>query len=298
MRATVPTRPATSVKASVTVPASMVGAVEQAWALEPGSLSVFEIEDGGRWSVELISADRPNTANLATALALAAASAGEAAPDLELEVLPAVDWLAQSYAAFPPIAVDRFWIHGTHVDHRPPASTVPITVDAATAFGSGEHPTTAGCLAAMARLAKAWSPRHILDVGCGTGILAFAACKVWRRPVLATDIDPEAVRVTRFNARINGLGQQVESCVSPGYAYRRIAERGPYDLIVSNILAGPLTRMAPDLARHLAPGGYAILAGLLTHQKRQVLHAHQSQGLVLVGHVQRGAWPTLIVRRP
>ncbi|MGH6979877.1 MAG: 50S ribosomal protein L11 methyltransferase, partial [Stellaceae bacterium] len=163
----------------------------------------------------------------------------------------------------------------------------------ATAFGTGEHATTRGCLLATDHVKR--PPRRILDMGCGTGILAIAAAKLWHRDVLATDIDPESVRVTRVNAKVNGVANAVRAEISPGYRHREIARRAPFNLVLANILARPLMDMAPDLARVLAPGGMAVLSGLLARQEAAVLAAHRAQGLYLVTRIALEGWHTLVV---
>lgn len=279
-----------------TVPAPLLPAIERIFSDGFVSLSVFEAETVDLLAVEACATEPPDRAVLETALDVAAAAAGLPSPPIEIERLPATDWLTASYAAFPPLTIGRFHIHGSH-DHGPvPAGKIGLCIDAATAFGSGEHPTTAGCLTAIDRLALKGRARQMLDMGCGTGILAFAMARRCGRPVMAADIDPESVRVARLNTRINRLQGKVRTILSAGYADPAIAAQGPYDLIVSNILARPLCRMAGDVRRHLAPGGVAILAGLLDRQEAQVLAAHRAWGLHLTARIRVGVWPTLILR--
>src|SRR5205814_982299 len=169
------------------------------------------------------------------------------------ERLPERDWLAENRRDFPPQRIGRFFIHGSHWHGRAAPSSIPIEIDAATAFGTGEHPSTRGCLLALDRLARRRRFRRPLDIGTGSGILAIAAAKRLRRPVVAGDIDPEAVRVARHHARRNGLASRARFLRTAGYR-RRALRRHKYDLILANILARPLALMARDLKRTLAPG--------------------------------------------
>ncbi len=283
-------------RVAVTVPQRYADAFEEAFADGFTAVSAFEGEDGN-WTVEAFAREKPDAGPLGIRVALIAGAVGIEEPALSLEKLPETDWLAASYKAFPPIRIGRFYIHGSHIDERVPPSSIGLTIDAATAFGTGEHPTTHGCLQAIERLSKRIRVKRALDMGCGTGILAFAIAKSCGCPVLAADIDRESVRVAGVNARVNRVADRVSALISDGYRHPMIGERGPYDLIVSNILARPLARMACDLAAHLAPGGTAVLAGLLAHQECQVLNAHRAQGLALVGRIPVKGWPTLILRK-
>lgn len=266
-------------------------------AAEVAAVSSFELEEGGAWLIEATAVEAPDTSRLATRLALLAASLGVAEPVLTVEPLPATDWLAQSYHGFPPLRAGRFFLYGSHIQTPPPPGCYPLRIDAATAFGTGEHETTRGCLLVLDRLCRGRRPSHALDMGCGSGILALAMARAWRVPVLAVDIDPESVRVARFNARRNGLAPWVRVTGGNGYANPEVRAGRPYPLIAANILARPLARMAPALARHLEPGGTAVLSGLLARQERLVVAAHRAQGLRLVSRLRRGDWMTLVIRR-
>ena len=280
----------------LTVPAALAPAIERVFDDGFASLSVFEVDETGTVAVEACATDMPDRAMLEAALAVAAKAAGLTPPPLQIERLPSTDWLAASYAAFPPLTVGRFYIHGSHDPGPAPAGKIGLCIDAATAFGSGEHPTTEGCLIAIDRLARRLRPRRLLDMGCGTGVLAFAMARRLGRPVVAADIDAESVRVARVNTQVNRLRGRVRTILSAGYDNPAVAAGGPYDLIVANILARPLCRMAGDLRRHLAPGGTAVLAGLLDRQEAQVLSAHRAVGLHLTARIRVGVWPTLILR--
>lgn len=251
--------------------------------------SLFEA--GALWRVEGLSRRKPDIALLDVALALVRQDG--APPAVRLEKMPVRDWLAENQAGFPPIRAGRFFIHGSHWQGRVPQGAIPIVIDAATAFGTGEHATTQGCLAAIGRMAR--RPRRILDIGCGTGILAIAAAKRWRLPVLATDIDPEAVRVARINAHRNGVANLVRVEEAASYRHAEIRRRAPFDLVFANILARPLVAMAPSLRHMLAPGGIAVLSGLLARQEATVLAAHRAQGLYLHRRFTLEGWHTLVV---
>jgi len=266
-----------------------------------GAVSVFEIGEvvadrPARWRVEAY----PDAPLLDTALeirlALVAAGAGGRLLRIGQERLAERDWLAENRRAFPPLRIGRFFVHGSHWTGPVPPGVIPVEIDAATAFGTGEHPSTRGCLLALDRLARRRRFRRPLDIGTGSGVLAIAAAKLLWRDVLASDIDCAAVRVATHHVRRNGLRGRVRIVCAPGYR-ARLVRRSDYDLIFANILARPLALMARDLARALAPGGVAVLAGLLRRQEAMVLSAHRAQGLALAGRLVIEGWSTLILRR-
>lgn len=259
------------------------------------AVSVFESAPEGAWQIEGLSRARPDRALLETRLALAWASGRAALPTLVIERVARRDWLAENQAAFPPLCLGRYFIHGGPEPR--PAGTIALAIAAATAFGTGEHATTRGCLIALAHLARRGRRRRVLDMGTGTGILAIAAAKTWRRRVWARDNDAEAVRVARVNARRNGVAARVAAGRFAGYRDRALGRAGPFDLVFANILARPLILMARDLHAALAPGGIAVLSGLLQRQERAVLAAHRRLGLRLVERVAVAGWHTLVVAR-
>lgn len=261
------------------------------------AVSAFEIEDGRSWRVEGLNPLQPDRPLLEAALDLVWQGRGTAAPPLSIERLPPQDWLRNNQASFPPIAVGRYFVHGSFLAAPPPVAGVGLLIDAATAFGTGEHATTRGCLAALDAMARRRGRRHALDMGTGTGILAIAVAKTWRRPVMARDIDAEAVRVARHNVRRNGVAALVDVRRSNGYRDRLLYRSAPFDLVLANILARPLALMAKDLRRVLAPGGVAVLSGLLARQEALVLAAHRAQGLRLQRRIAIDGWHTLIVGR-
>jgi ribosomal protein L11 methyltransferase len=259
------------------------------------AVSAFEAA-AGAWRIEAYSGVKLLAPALTAQLAVAAAAAGGALVEIAEEGLAERDWLADNQLAFPPLRVGRFFIHGAHYRGVVPAGSVAILVDAATAFGTGEHPSTRGCLVALDLLAKrrrCWRP---LDIGTGTGILAIAAAKLLRCAVRASDIDPRAVAVAQHNAKRNGVSRRVRVRTAPGYRGQGLRRRH-HDLVLSNILARPLALMARDLAGALLPGGYAVLSGLLRRQEAIVLAPHRGLGLVLERRVVIDGWSTLVLRR-
>jgi ribosomal protein L11 methyltransferase len=276
-------------------------------ALDGEALSIAAFEEPGgegpaaSWRIEMLHAHEPDEPAVAARLAAVAERAGLARIDLTLAPVPAQDWLARTAEQFPPQRIGRFWIHGSHVDQPIPPGAIPILIDAGLAFGSGEHPSTRGCLLAIDRLARERRLRRVLDLGCGSGILAIAAAKCWPARVVAADNDPQAVAVAGANAARNGVARQVRCVLSEGLASHWLRARGPYDLIVANILAGPLIGLARDLSRALAPGGILILSGLLTRQAKAVRAAHRVHRLRQLWTLTDGPWTTLVLsprRRP
>lgn len=218
------------------------------------------------------------------------------------DVPPDINWLEESYRSFPPFRIGSFFLFGSHYDGKIPAGTIPLQIDAATAFGSGEHGTTRGCLEALLKLHKSgFKPKHILDMGSGSGILAIAAYKLWKKPVLAIDIDKEATRVAAHHRALNRVpsGDRGMQCATgDGYKARPVkAQKGGFDLIIANILAGPLVEMAPELSANLKDGGKAVLSGLLIEQEDTVLAAHAACGLKRPSRLPRGEWQTLILNK-
>ncbi|MHB1206304.1 MAG: 50S ribosomal protein L11 methyltransferase [Rhodospirillaceae bacterium] len=284
--------------ARVVVPFELTEPFEQAFIGLAGVVSLYEFsEDGKLWAVEGQFAEAPSRNELASRIALAAATAGIAEPELRIVAVPASDWLTVNIASFPALHAGRFFIHGDHIKGPFPPGMIRLEVNAATAFGSGEHESTRGCLLALDHLRKRIPCGAALDMGCGTGILAMAMAKAWHTPVLAADIDPEAVRVTRLNVGRNGVAGLVTTVLSEGCGQRQIRKSAAYDIITANILARPLVHMSRDLTRRLKPGGRLIMAGLLTKHESMVLGAYRAQGLRLSGRIRLKAWSTLILER-
>ena len=258
------------------------------------AVSVFEIAPQ-EWRVEAYPSSSVLTPAIVARIAVASAAAEGRLVEIGEEKLPARDWLAENQLDFPPLRVGRFFIHGSHHRGRVPAGTIGITIDATTAFGTGEHPSTRGCLIALETLARRRRFHHPLDIGAGTGIFSIAAAKLLRRTVLARDIDANTVSVARHNAARNGVAGLVRIRQAPGYRDRAL-RRSRFDLVLSNILARPLALLARDLARVLAPGGRVVLSGLLRRQEPIVLTPHRGCGIVLERRVVLDGWSTLILR--
>jgi ribosomal protein L11 methyltransferase len=273
--------------------------------LEEAGISVAAFEEGGErsvggemWRVELMHRGEPDERELAARLAPLAQRSGLDRIDLTIAPLAATDWLARVAESFTPRRIGRFWVHGSHVRAAPPAGTVAIELDAGLAFGSGEHESTRGCLLALDDLARRRRFQRVLDLGCGSGILAIAAARCWPAAVLAVDNDHDAVAVAKENALRNGVARLIRTAHSDGYRSREVRAGAPYDLILANILADPLCDMARDLARHLAPGGTAIVAGLFDRQAARVAAVHRAGGLRPRARRDLGIWTTLVLTAP
>ncbi len=253
------------------------------------------------WRMDAYFEEEPGPGDLALLRRLAPSAAG-AEPGVEK--LGDEDWVTLSQAGLEPIRAARFFVHTPAHRDAIPADAVAFEIDAGRAFGTGQHETTTGCLLALDRLkATGASFADIADIGTGTGLLAFAALHLWPAArAIASDIDPVAIEVAEENARINKvkLGRargQLELAVAPGLDHPRLRARAPYDLLIANILAGPLIALAPALAGALAPGGRLILAGLLDHQADGVTAAYRRHGMMAGAPIQRGDWPTLVLRK-
>lgn len=276
-----------------------VDAVEEWFAGLAASVAAFEVEEGEEWKVDLFCLQEPHRDEISRRLADFAECMGMAVPRFDIHAIQTQDWVSEVQQKFPPLAIGRFFIHGSFYEGRVPASRIGLQVDAGMAFGSGEHETTTGCLLALEYLARRGAVRApALDMGAGSGILAMAAARRCGVPVLAADIDPPSVRIAAENIRHNRVGRQVRSVWADSFRRGTIHRPGPYRLIFANILARPLVGMSRGLALHAAPGGFVILSGLLRRQERYVLAAYRRQGLRLVKRFPLGNWVTLLLERP
>ncbi|SIN82157.1 50S ribosomal protein L11 methyltransferase [Vannielia litorea] len=260
---------------------------------EPTGVGVFEVEDGsGLWEVGGYFVEAPDTAGLD----LLAAAFG--ARPFTISELPETDWVAHVRRELAPVEAGRFFVYGSHDADRVPEGAEPLLIEAAMAFGTGHHGTTLGCLRAFDRLlTDGLAPCPVADVGCGTAVLAMAAARVWQTPIIASDIDPVAVEVAGANMAANGLTGRVQCIEATGLDHPTLAEASPFGLIFANILKGPLIGLAPDIASALAPGGYAILSGLLNDQAPDVTAAYVAEGLTVASADTIGDWTTLCLRK-
>jgi ribosomal protein L11 methyltransferase len=256
------------------------------------SLSLTEREGGACWALEVLFAAAPNEASIRDRLGAVGVI------DWRLEPVPERDWVKESQRLLPEFHAGRFFIYGSHFEDPLPASVWALKIDAGTAFGTGRHQTTLGCLFEIERLRRHSRLGAVLDMGSGTGILGLAAARAGAGQVTAVDNDPVAVQVTKKNARSNGLSSRVQASGGEGYRRRPLARtRQRYDVVLANILSRPLQRMAPDLKRVLRPGGRAIVSGLLRHQEAEVIAAHRAQGLALEKRRVLGEWSVLQFKR-
>ena len=260
------------------------------------AVAAFEKEDGTAkppWLVEVYFRTEPDQNGVRDLIALAAG------PDIEVafDSFGDKDWVAASLEGLAPVPAGRFTIHGSHDRAHVPANTIAIEIEAALAFGTGHHGTTRGCLLAFDGLLKRRRPRHPLDIGTGSGVLAIAAARALKRRVLASDIDPVAIATARNNIHFNHAGAFVTAFVARGTTARAMQTGKPYDLVFANILMGPLVRLAAPMAKLLAPGGIVILSGLLHAHANAALAAYRAQGLHLIRQIKLDEWTTLVLAR-
>jgi ribosomal protein L11 methyltransferase len=287
-------------------------AIAEAFEAEAVAVATCEEADG-RWSLTLHFRHQPDEGAVR---ALVASAVGMASADaLVFETLAPTDWVRKSRDGLQPVEAGRFLVHGAHVRARVPVNRIAAQIEAALAFGTGHHGTTRGCLLALDRIAKAESRRRpargaappstrkrrrralVLDVGTGTGVLAIAAAKALRRPVLASDIDARAVGIARDNARINGAAAYIDTIQAAGLGARRFRERAPFRLIFANILLEPLKGLATPMARLVAPNGHIVLSGLLAAQAGAALAGYRARGLALARRIPLEGWMTLVLVR-
>ncbi|MBX3576842.1 MAG: 50S ribosomal protein L11 methyltransferase [Rhizobiaceae bacterium] len=278
-------------RAPKAVAAPAYAALEREFEDDGLPLAILEIDEAADVHEVSLYADE----GIDSALRRMRAVAGDA--EIGREDLPDIDWVARSLEGLKPVRVGRFLVHGSHDRAFRRAGDIAVEIEAGLAFGTGHHGTTAGCLEMIGRVVRAESPTSALDLGAGSAVLAIAAAKLARIPVLATDIDPVATRVARANIRLNGVGPFVEAATAPGFHHPLFAARGPFDLIVANILARPLMKLAPGMAQNLAPGGSIILSGILDAQRDAVLAAYVGQRFRHVRTTHRDGWVTLHLKR-
>jgi len=268
--------------------------------IDPPTLNVEEPDPDqpDAWVMTAYFADEPDAALVGRITALF-----PSASDMQVAPLPDADWTTMSQRNLEPVRAGRFLVHtAAHRDAVRPGD-IALAIEAGLAFGTGQHATTHGCLLALDRLGRRRGFRNIADLGTGTGVLALGAARRWRRATtIASDIDPVSVAVTRANLRDNDVGAgrcagRIELVEATGMRHLRLWQRAPYDLIIANILAGPLIEISRDVAHALAPGGVLVLAGLLQSQALRVRSAYRQYGLVPIGQHRRGEWPCLVLTK-
>ncbi len=258
------------------------------------AVAAFETEEDGPWLLEAYFATDPDEAAIRDLLRPIVGAEADKGVFLPMEQK---DWVRASLDGLRPVRAGRVLVHGSHDRHERRINDISIEIEAGLAFGTGHHGTTKGCLLAFMDELKQRTPRHVLDVGTGTGILAFAAAKILKRPVVAGDIDPEAVRVARENARLNGIGSWLKLYVGPGTRHSTADRPGHFDLVFANILAKPLRMLAPSLARVASTDGTLILSGLLGPDVPGVLSAYAHQGWYLQRRYDLEGWAALVLKR-
>ncbi|MEZ5675993.1 [LSU ribosomal protein L11P]-lysine N-methyltransferase [Thalassovita litoralis] len=274
-------------------PAEALGLAMEDLIPEPTGIGVFEIEDGsGLWEVGGYFTEAPDQAGLA----LLAVAYG--AKPFTVSELPETDWVAKVKRELTPVSAGRFFVYGSHDADKVPEGAEALLIEAAMAFGTGHHGTTQGCLRALDRLANNGKVcKNVIDVGCGTAVLAMGAARIWPNPVLASDIDEVAVDVAEANVRVNDLEGRVVCLEAAGFENPEIKAKAPFDLVFANILKGPLIDLAPDMAAYLTEGGYAILSGILNEQADEVIEVYARNGINLINREEIGEWTTLTLQK-
>ncbi len=256
--------------------------------------SAHENEETGEWVFEATCDSPPDLESFSQ---LAREVLGGTVEFSVEQIDPEVNWVARSLEGLAPVIAGGFYVYGSHSEGAIPEGLTPMKIEAAQAFGTGHHETTTGCLEAIEAVLRQRTPSNMIDIGTGTGVLAIALAKRIDAKILATDIDPIAVTTTLENAVENGVGERIIAIEATGLDHDRIVANAPYDLIVANILAGPLTELAPGMGGIAQAGGTIILSGILNTQADGVIAAYQDAGFALVGHLKRKDWTTLVMEK-
>ena len=257
---------------------------------EPIGVGVFELEDGsGFWEVGAYFSEQPNDISLAL---LAAAFQAE---EFKISKLPQIDWVSKVQRSLKPVIAGRFFVYGSHDSDKVPSNCEPLLIEASMAFGTGHHGTTKGCLLALEQIIRdGFDAKNVLDVGCGTAVLAMAAARVFSANVIASDIDSVAFNVAKTNVRANGLDKSIRCLEASGFSHDQIKTTGSFDLIFANILMAPLLSMAYDISRYSLSDGHVVLSGILTEQAELVINRYTNVGFSLSRQIEIGEWVTLI----
>ena len=250
------------------------------------------VEDGASaWRLDAYFEDKPDMEAIRPLIAEHGAL-GEGA----VEELADIDWVSHALEGLGVVRCGRFILYGVHDADKlsNEEGDIPIRIDANQAFGTGHHPTTAGCLTLLDRFAG-FAPKSVLDLGCGSAVLAIAAAKLWGRDILATDIDETSIEIASENAALNGVGDKVKTLAAAGFEHEGFAAAAPFDFVFANILAGPLAELAPDMADHVSKNGRVMLAGLMAEQEEKVTAAYARSGFRVINRLDDDTWPVLLM---
>ena len=260
---------------------------------QPIGVGVFELEDGsGLWEVGAYFSEKPDDISLAL---LAAVFQAE---EFKISELPQIDWVSKVQRSLKPVVAGRFFVYGSHDSDKVPPDCEPLLIEASMAFGTGHHGTTKGCLLALEQLIKVgFKAKNVIDVGCGTAVLAMAAARIFSANVIASDIDSVAHSVAKMNIIANGLDQNIQCFEASGFAHEQIKTKNPFDLIFANILLAPLLGLATDISKYSLSGGYVVLSGILSEQAELVVKKYTGVGFSLSKQIEIGEWVTIIFRK-
>jgi len=260
---------------------------------EPIGVGVFELEDGsGLWEVGAYFSEKPDDISLAL---LAAVFQAE---EFKISELPQIDWVSKVQRSLKPVVAGRFFVYGSHDSDKVPPDCEPLLIEASMAFGTGHHGTTKGCLLALEQLiTDGFKAKNVIDVGCGTAVLAMAAARIFSANVIASDIDSVAHSVAKMNILANGLDRNIQCFEASGFAHEQIKTKNPFDLIFANILLAPLLAIANDISKYSLSGGYVVLSGILSEQAELVVNKYTGVGFSLSNQIEIGEWVTIIFRK-
>ena len=260
---------------------------------EPIGVGVFELEDGsGLWEVGAYFSEKPDDISLAL---LAAVFQAE---EFKISELPQIDWVSKVQRSLKPVVAGRFFVYGSHDSDKVPPDCEPLLIEASMAFGTGHHGTTKGCLLALEQLiTDGFKAKNVIDVGCGTAVLAMAAARIFSANVIASDIDSVAHSVAKMNILANGLDRNIQCFEASGFAHEQIKTKNPLDLIFANILLAPLLAIATDISKYSLSGGYVVLSGILSEQAELVVNKYTGVGFSLSNQIEIGEWVTIIFRK-
>ena len=260
---------------------------------QPIGVGVFELEDGSElWEVGAYFSEKPDDISLAL---LAAVFQAE---EFKISELPQIDWVSKVQRSLKPVVAGRFFVYGSHDSDKVPPDCEPLLIEASMAFGTGHHGTTKGCLLALEQLiTDGFKANNVIDVGCGTAVLAMAAARIFSANVIASDIDSVAHSVAKMNIIANGLDQNIQCFEASGFAHEQIKTKNPFDLIFANILLAPLLGLATDISKYSLSGGYVVLSGILSEQAELVVKKYTGVGFSLSNQIEIGEWVTIIFRK-